>query len=394
MITTLIFIVIIAGIAVLILSQSNKNDKKSWIHFFAKGKDAGFSIGEIELLRRLAIKSSLTEPSSLFWSQDQLDRCIRNLVRSTRLAGNTDQSTQDFLSKLYDYRKKIEMEKPKIKNGIADTRLLEEGQTARIMASGVGVFPSKILKNTGGYLTIARPTNAKLPLSFSWIGHKISVYLWREDDAGYVFDTEVQDEVFSKGNPALKIGHGNKLFRTQKRTSIRIKTHKAAFLYILGHDDPSDTIEMDPGLKCFVENISDTGCGVLIGGKSMEGIRIKIQFILNNSPICLSGTVRSVEYNEKENKSLLHMEADTMKLQTRNLILGEVFGMLPEEEEDLPFRVMEDEAAEENDDVYTPGSQTTAAFVENVVDGKIEELNGENEEENTENTSAMAEITL
>jgi c-di-GMP-binding flagellar brake protein YcgR len=391
MVSILLFIIIASGIAVLVLSQSNKDNKKSWIHFFAKGKDAGFSIGEIELLRRLAIKSSLNEPSSLFWSQDQLDRCIKNLVRSTRLAGNVDQSTHDFLSKLYDYRKKIEMEKPKIKNGIADTRQLEEGQAARIMASGVGVFPSKILKNTGHYLTLLRPSSAKLPLSFSWIGHKISVYLWREEDAGYVFDTEVQDEVFSKGNPALKIGHGEKLFRTQKRTSIRIKTHKAAFLYILDHDEPSCTIEMDPGLKCFVENISDTGCGVLIGGRSTEGIRIKVQFILNNSPVCVSGTVRSVEYNEKENKSLLHMEADTMKLETRNLILGEVFGMLPEEEEELPYRVLDDEANNENEDNYTVGSQNTAEFAESVVDGKI---NTENDAEEAENASAMEEITL
>jgi c-di-GMP-binding flagellar brake protein YcgR len=393
MILTLIFIIIAAGITVLILSQSNKDNKKSWIHFFAKGKDAGFSIGEIELLRRLAIKSALSEPASLFWSQDQLDRCIRNMVRSTRLAGNADQSTQDFLSKLYDYRKKIEMEKPRIKNGLADSRQLEEGQTVRIMTSGLGVFPSRILKNTGHYLTIARPSSGKLPLSFSWIGHKISVYLWREEDAGYVFDTEVQDEVFSKGNPALKIGHGEKLFRTQKRTSIRIKTHKAAFLYILDHENPSDFIEMTPGLKCFVENISDTGCGVLIGGKSSEGIRIKVQFILNNSPICLSGTVRSVEYNEKENKSLLHMEADTMKLETRNLILGEVFGMLPEEDEELPYRVMDDEAGYESEDGDI-AAQNAASFAESVVDGKISDLNDENAAEEADNASAMAELTL
>jgi hypothetical protein len=72
-VTILVIIIIIAGIAGLMLSQSKKDSKKSWIKFFAKGKDAGFSLGEIELLRRLAVKSHLDDPSSLFWSQHQLD---------------------------------------------------------------------------------------------------------------------------------------------------------------------------------------------------------------------------------------------------------------------------------------------------------------------------------
>ncbi|MDR2702013.1 MAG: PilZ domain-containing protein [Spirochaetaceae bacterium] len=353
-VTILVILIIVAGIAGLLLSQSKKDNKKSWVKFFAKGKDAGFSLGEIELLRRLAVRSSLDDPSSLFWSQHELDNCIRKIVRSARLSGGGDQSTHDFLSKLYDYRKKIEMDKPRIKKGIQDTRQIEEGQSLRLLLDGQGVFGSKILKNTGQYLTIVRPNNSKLPLSFSWTGTVISVYFWREDDAGYVFDTEVQDEVFSKGKPSLKINHATNLSRTQKRRSVRIKTHRAAFLYILGHDEPSNSIEMKPGLKCFIENLSDTGCGVLIGGKAASGMGIKVQFILNNTPVCISGIVRSTEYNEEKNQSFLHVEADTMDTETRNHVLGEVFGMLPEED-DLPFRVLDEEA-----DVEAAANEITA----------------------------------
>ncbi|MDR2768063.1 MAG: PilZ domain-containing protein [Treponema sp.] len=341
--TILIIIIVVSALVMVILSQSGSDKKKSWIQFFAKGKDAGFSFKEIDLLRRLAIKCSLDDPGSLFWSRNQLDICIRNMVRSTRLAGGGDQATQDFLSKLYDYRKKIEMEKPRIKNGINDTRQIGEGQALRILSNGQGVFPSKLLKNTGQYLTIARPNNPKLPTSFSWIGLKLSVYFWREDDAGYVFDSDVQDEVFSKGSAALKINHGESLFRTQKRKSVRIKTHKMAFLYKLEGEEPSFTIEMAAGLKSFVEDLSDSGFAVTIGGKAAQGMRVKAQFILNNVPICISGTVRSLEYNEEQNRSLLHIEADPMPIETRNHILGEVFGLLPEED-DLPFRMLDEEA--------------------------------------------------
>jgi hypothetical protein len=175
LVTILGIIIVVCGLSVLFLTQSSKGKKKSWIQFFAKGKDAGFSFREIELLRRLAVKCSLDDPTSLFWSQNQLDICRRNMVRSTRLAGGGDQSTQDFLSKLFDYRKKIEMEKPKIKNGITDTRQIEEGQAIRILVNGQGVFFSKVVKNIAQYLTIMRPNSSKLPTSFSWTGLKLSL---------------------------------------------------------------------------------------------------------------------------------------------------------------------------------------------------------------------------
>jgi hypothetical protein len=64
-------------------------------------------------------------------------------------------------------------------------------------------------------------------------------------------------------------------------------------------------------------------------------------------PVCISGTVRYLDYHEDTNKSLLHAEADPMPLETRNHILGEVFGMLPEEDDELPFRVLDEEAEDE-----------------------------------------------
>jgi c-di-GMP-binding flagellar brake protein YcgR len=211
----------------------------------------------------------------------------------------------------------------------------------------MGVHPSRVLKNFGNYMVISRPSNPKLPASYSWNGMKLSIYFWREDDAGYVFDSDVQDEVFTKGTAALKISHGENLLRTQKRRSIRVKTHKPAFLYILDSDEASNTVEMKPGLKCFVEDISDTGCAILIGGRGVAQLRIKVQFILNTMAICFSGTVRSVEYNENDNKSILRIEADPMAIETRNQILGEVFGMLPEEDNELPFQILDEENVEE-----------------------------------------------
>ncbi|MDR2159756.1 MAG: flagellar brake protein [Treponema sp.] len=341
----LFLFVAVLGVVVFIISRPKKEKQSSWIQFFAKGKDAGFSFREIELLRRLAAKCNIADPSSLFWSQNQLDLCIRSLVRSIRMTGeDEDQDSQDFLSKLYDYRKKIEMEKPRTKNGISSSRQISEGQYLRILVSGTGVFKSQVVKNVNQYLTISRPVNTKIPASFSWTGTKISVYFWRENDAGYVFDSEVQDEVFSKGISSLKIAHSDSLFRTQKRKSIRIKLHKSAFLYLMSADEEAGRLEVTPGLKCFLEDLSDSGCAVTVGGKAQGGLRVKVQFALDNTAVSMSGTVRSAEYKEDINRSVLHIEAEPLPLEIRNQILGQVFGMLPEEEEDLPFRILDEEA--------------------------------------------------
>jgi len=342
----LVLIIAISGVVLLILSVTNR-EKTSWIHFFARGKDAGFSFKEIEMLRKLAVKSNLGEPTALFFSVNQLDLCIRSFIRSLNMTGGmNDPSNQHFLSKLYDYRKKIEMDKPKNKNGITSSRQISDGQALRILVPGTGVFKSQTVKNTSNYLTITRPVANKLPGTFSWTGVRISVYFWRDEDAGYVFDTDVIDEVFSKGFSSLKLNHTDSLFRTQKRKSVRMKMHKSAYLYLITNEEEVNTPEIKPGLKCYVEDLSDTGCAVTIGGKAHSDLRVKIQFGLKNTTLCIGGTVRSVDFKEELNTSLLHIEADPLPIEIRNIILGEVFGMLPEEEDDLPFRMLAEEAQE------------------------------------------------
>jgi c-di-GMP-binding flagellar brake protein YcgR len=346
----LIIIVVVFGLAFFLVSRSKKETPGNWVQFFAKGKDAGFSFKELELLRRLAVQCNLEDPTALFWSQQQLDVCIRSMVRSIRMSGESEErGTQSFLSKLYDYRKQIEMDKPVIKNGISNSRLISEGQFLRVLVAGTGVFKSQVIKNGGDCLVVSRPVNPKIVTSLPWVGMKISVYFWREDDAGYVFDSEVIDEALSKGISSLKLSHSDSLFRTQKRKSIRIKLHKAAFLYLARDDDVPGKIEITPGLKCFLEDLSETGCAVTVGGRAEAGTRVKVQFALDNTAICMIGTVRSIDFLEAANRSVMHIEAEPLSLDIRNQILGEVFGMLPEdEEEDLPFRILDDDAADIN----------------------------------------------
>ncbi|MCL2139706.1 MAG: PilZ domain-containing protein [Treponema sp.] len=346
--TAFVAILISLGFGYLVFSQVYKGKKMNWVQFFAKGREAGFSFKETDVLRNIASQCAIEDINLIFSNQNQLDICIRAIVRSLKTSTASEDITHDFLSKLYDFRKKIEMNRPEIKNGLSNSRQIVEGQILKILVPQGGVYRSQIIKNTYQYITIARPVNDKKKYSsFSWNNSKISVYFWREDDAGYVFDSLVLDEVFSLGFSSLKIAHSESLLRTQKRSSIRMKLHKAAFLYLAHESEPPHEIESDPGLRCYVEDISDTGCAVMVAGRAEGGLRVKIQFALDNGIVCMTGMVRSTSFNEETGQSIMRIEAENLPLETRNIILGEIFGMSPDDDDDddLPFTVLDNEAA-------------------------------------------------
>jgi len=342
----LILVIAIAIFGFYWLSRKKKEGGGNWVQFISMGKEAGFSFKEVEMLRQITVQCSIEDSCSIFTSQEQLDQCIRALVRNIKMSGESeDPGIQDFLSRLYDFRKKIESDNHSTTGGISNSRQMTDGQKLKILVSGGGVYRSQIVKNTSQFMTISRPVNQRNSAPVSWQGTKISVYFWREDDAGYVFDSEVLDEVISSGISSLKIAHSNSLFRTQKRRSTRIKMNKQAFLYLLKGNEPSYKLEIDPGLRCFIEDLSDTGCAVIVAGKTESGLRVKIQFALDNIPICISGVVRSTTFKQDTNRSVLRIEADPMPMEIRNHILGQMFGMSQDDDDELPFRVLEDEAA-------------------------------------------------
>ena len=341
------FIVIaaIVLIGVCLLLYFNKDKSGNWIQFFAKGKEAGFNNKDLELLRKLISGSNVKDPVSIFKNQNQFEIVIRLMVKSVQLSGDTtDPQTHFFLAKLFDYYKKIEREASDAKTRITSSRQISEGQLIRVLVPGTGVYKSEVVKNFGNYLTISRPVNAKMSSSMQWQGNKISVYFWREDDAGYVFDTDVIDEVFSKGISSIKVEHCDSLFRTQKRNSMRLKFKRAAFLYLINDSENPHSLEKNAGVRCQMEDISDTGCAFRINGQASAGMRLKVQFLLNRIPICIPATVRSVDYKEDNNTSLVHMEADPLPIETRNQILCEVFNMMPEDDDELPLRITDEEA--------------------------------------------------
>jgi len=341
-------------------TRKKKEGSGNWLQFYSKGKEAGFTLKDLEQLKRLVSTCKISDPVSIFKSQKQMETVIRSVISAMRMSGEiNDPAAQVFLSKLFDYCKRLGIEASETKTRITNSRQISEGQSLRILVAGTGVYKSEVVKNFGNYITISRPVSAKSPATMQWSGLKVSIYFWREDDAGYVFDSEVIDEVFSKGISSLKIEHNDSLFRTQKRKSLRVKFRKAAFLYLLNEMDNPHSLEKYAGLRVMLDDISDTGCAFRVNGQATDGLRLKVQFSLDKIPVCMPGTVRSVDYHPEANNSLVHMEADPLPAGTSNHILCQVFDLLPEEDdEELPLRVLDEVTdAAVGDDINEPSKK-------------------------------------
>ncbi|MDR2659471.1 MAG: PilZ domain-containing protein [Spirochaetaceae bacterium] len=338
--SVIIALIIASGIgaAFFIIKRNKTGGGVSWVQFYTKGKEAGFSDTDIKLLKELAQHSGIEHPAALFWSQVQIDECIKKFIQEIK-QNQTEflPENQEFLAKLYDFRKKMEMDRPIYKNGISSSRNIDELQTVQVVALNVGAFKSKIIINRTDYISIERPDSLDIPQNFSWKGKHLLLYFWRKNDAGYCFETNVIDEINANNPPLLKLDHSDKLLRTQSRKSLRVKTHRIAMLYRV-EDKPSTTKpEIMPGIKCYLEDISDSGCALMAGGTASAGLRIIVQFVIDNTALSISGIVRNVEYDEKKNTSLLHIESDLIPVSVKNKIFSVMFGMVSDNADVVPL---------------------------------------------------------
>ena len=353
-----LFILIIVLVVLLALGSLYSVFKQQ-VNFFITGLDAGFSLPDLILLWNTAQLCNLEQPTSLFYSMQSLTKCMAQISNQTSTDGS--QKNQALMSKLFDYRTKIQNEADD-KKGLSSTRALDVGQTLRIILPGKGVFSSEIVNN-GNQLVINVPKQKNL-IPFSgeeWVGKVISVYLWRKGDARYVFDTSVVQSGLYLGKSSLFLKHSVNLVRTQKRKSVRVKCEIYGMLYIIKTDKVDvNAIETQNGFRCLIEDISESGALIKIGGKGAQNVRIKLQYNINNKLILMVGVIRTVEYNQEKNQSLLHFECTNISTIMRNEVLKFVYNMLPENEKEVLEALEQTEADSSADESVKENAENKA----------------------------------
>ncbi len=354
---------------------------KPRINFFITGLDSGFSFTEISLLWNAAELCNLEQPTSLFYSLPSLTKCMTQISEMT--SADNSQKNQLIMTKLFNYRTKIQNEADD-KKGMTTTHSLDKGQTLRIILPGKGVFASEIVGN-GNFLVINVPRQKNL-IPFTgedWVGKVISVYLWRKGDARYVFDTTVTQSGLFLGKSALFLKHSSNLVRTQKRKAVRIKCQIHGMLYIIKKDKIDiNAIETQNGFRCLIEDISESGALIRIGGKGLQNVKIKLQYNIQNKLILMVGIIRTVEFNEEQNQSLLHFECTHIETSMRNEVLKFVYNMMPQNEKEV-LEALEQTEDDENKEL--------AQAQQEVKTEGTEGIEGENKEAASEVANDIAE---
>lgn len=330
-------IALIIVIVVLLIVSKLYQVFKDRIHFVVQGLDSKFSVAEIKMLWDVAKICHLKDPNSLYFSLPSLTKCMTE-INNRNLSDGSEQSAknQALMTKLFNFRTKIQNESDE-KKGIESTLELDKGQRLRIILPGKGVFVSEIVNN-GSTITINMPKQKNLiPVpAEDWVNKTISVYLWRNGDAKYVFDTVVQSHGIFLGKLCLHLKHSSNLLRTQKRQAVRAKCSIHANLYIQSSDTINyNAVETTPGYRCLLEDISECGALIRIGGRGAPNMRIKLQFNVNNKLILMFGVVRTVEFNQEINQTRLHFECIHIEPHMRNEVLAYVYNMLPESDKEV-----------------------------------------------------------
>lgn len=370
----LICLIVLPFLAIIALLMTEKGGAvKNYIHFFVTGLDSGFKPAQIAFLGKIAKTTGLEDPTTLFWSVPSLDRCTAEIVRKSKATGMVnDAETQNLLSGLYAYRTKLELDESRKKKGVQSSRDIAVGQRVRILLRGVGVFSSKVVRNTPKSMVLDYPSGTKVSgTSIDWTDRQISIYFWRHEDAGYVFDTVVIPDPVSAGRAVIHVAHADNLVRSQKRKSVRVRCSIYAQMYLLKPGEAlENALEPEPGMKCLVEDISEDGAMVIIGGKAVKGMQIKIQFMVHEVLIVMAGIIKAVEYNQDTNQSRIHFESGALNPRMKNAVLTFVYNVLPEaEKEELDaIRLTEEDGLAEAQ------TESNSAFKKNFPLGTVSDL--------------------
>lgn len=328
----LLFVLLLIVTTLIVLLRRAGGGSFPWIHFYAKGKEAGFTFGEVNLLRKVAVEGRLNNPTSLFWSIKQLDRSIRGSMIRFKSEGVLDEvENMSFLSKLFDFRKSVELKLPKYMIGLKTTRKITKMQYLKISLPGLGTYVSQVVENQRRYIAITYPEGPKLPSGYEFKGEKLNIYFWRKDDAGYVFESKVIEDHMDRKVPILYISHSDSIIRSQKRSSVRVDLNTAAHLYPLrtiGH--ATEDLEESRGIRCRLQDLSEDGAALLIGGHGKVGMNVKIQFKLSNTTLVMCGVVKGVSFHQNKNTSIIHIQAVPLSNRTKNRILAYVYDLFGE----------------------------------------------------------------
>jgi c-di-GMP-binding flagellar brake protein YcgR len=303
---------------------------------------AGFTLQETEILYDLALSANLENPTAFLMSYKSLDTVISLAIQKfAALEKNKYPAAQEFLGKLLERRKRITIQKINARKILSGSREIPSGQNVQVVLAGVGVFTTQVVPHSS-YFAILSPIVRDLPVDFNWKDTKVTIFFRKINDGEYSFNTTIVQEIEDEknGDFVLLMRHQVPLFHAQKRSSIRGVFKKQAYIYPIGDDTGKTFAESKP---CTLSDISDEGCSLIMEGKVTMPRSVIIQITLGGQLISINGECRNIQYNRMKNISRLHIKAESIPRDTKNIILSVIFGIVREADDPVTVHRMPEE---------------------------------------------------
>lgn len=304
-----------------------------FITFYIGGQKKGFSSRDLFLLWKLLDSGGLTKEIQNSWSIQSVDRYISfiNADSSYYRISEDRGAIEDILAKLYAYRTQVALHNDAEKFAIRHTLDMPTGQMCILLfARSPAIYAKLILKTNEGLLFSILQSSEKnftdIPVT---TGTPLTVYFWKRADAGYIFKTTTIMRTKADGQVRLQVKHKRDLLRTQKRKSIRASCQFSGVAVPVHYNTLFEESSNSGGVKCTIYDVSEDGAMFIIKGKILRGLRIKLQFTINDIPIDMWGTVVYAGYNRNKNISKAHFYCEHLMPRMKNAVLGYVYNIVP-----------------------------------------------------------------
>jgi hypothetical protein len=299
-------------------------------NFNSFAKSIGLDHDELKYLFNLALKNNVKEPLTCFTNSKLLDEIIKNglkdIERNEKDSEDIKNSKSAFLLEI-----KAKIERNSRQNmGIRSTHLLHENQKMVLFAREKGYIYAIIKRVLHDYIIIELMSE-KIKSRILSVGEYLKVYFWREEDAGYTFETSV----LGYDNAGIKrytIKHSDRLIRTQKRRYRRVPVNLNGYAIPVEVQITGKTKKYIPkeslAVTCNIKNLSAGGLLMIVNKLRSDDKNFKIVFDLNHHKISVIGKIIRI-HHVHEHLFEVTIQFVRMLLNDKNIINKYVYNYMP-----------------------------------------------------------------
>lgn len=161
----------------------------------------------------------IKSPVLLFASKQNFETFLIKALSTLKLKDKNFENINLSLTKnrLYSLLSNLDSYFKDIKKQIS-SKDLNVGKRVRIYITDYGYFFTEVIASLDRGFVVKKPNMEREPKSWRL---PVTVYFWRDNDAGYSFESYIEDEVEETMIQGLLIRHSDNLLRYQKRRYLR-----------------------------------------------------------------------------------------------------------------------------------------------------------------------------